>query len=160
MTEDLIHEGKVIEYNNLKTFFESRPSLFNYVVSEMTTFYTNDNKTKKKELVGFEVDGVVYRDDCFGDSYYKFFLSMNKFLSFEFLKEVVGRTVVKTEDDFNSSGRKALMESMEPNSNKKFNDYRKLNDCYLYTKMSNMARLEKVMSVCKKLKKEVKPIYV
>lgn len=163
MTEELIHQGKVIKYSNLKALFENKPMLFDYIVSEMKQQSLEDENNKKEEkLIGFEVEGMgIYEGKKdFVEAYIEFFFDVSQFWNCKKLQEVIGkRGVVESEDDFCQSGKKALEISKDPKNNIKFTDYAKLKNCWLYTKIGNVPRLEKIQAVCDDLKREMKPIY-
>jgi hypothetical protein len=163
MTEELIHQGKVIKYSNLKTLFENKPILFDYIVSEMKQqSFEDENNKKEEKLIGIKVEGMGNYEGKkdFVEAYIEFFLDVNKFWNYKKLQEVIGkRGVVRSEEDFCASGKKALLESKNPKNNIKFTDYTKLNDCWLYTKIGNVPRLDKIKAVCDDLKIEMKPIY-
>ena len=151
MTEELIHQGKVIKYSNLKALFENKPILFDYIVSEMKQQSLEDENNKKEEkLIGFEVEGMgIYEGKKdFVEAYIKFFFDVSQFWNYKKLQEVIGkRGVVESEDDFCQSGKNALEISKDPKNNIKFTDYAKLKNCWLYTKIGNVPRLDKIKAV-------------
>ena len=124
MTEELIHQGKVIKYSNLKALFENKPILFDYIVSEMKQQSLEDENNKKEEkLIGFEVEGMgIYEGKKdFVEAYIEFFFDVSQFWNCKKLQEVIGkRGVVESEEDFCPSGKKALLESKNPKNNIKF----------------------------------------